>query len=640
MNTKRLLTVLLALTLSTSMVPGVAFALPSEDAADSAGGAGHGALANDAGGASTDAPIETDGGAWEGADTGSNDSSVLLSEGDGIVALDTGVHEASPLSDWGEGGELPVEPGDPSDESVAVSSFDELKAALEDPDNALASEDNPVAVEVSGSIAVTGELRIVGHVVLKAQSDSEMQLRSTQQLTRDPGYAGYLLVVDENASLVLEDIVIDGNKGAVTAENALVKVMWNGAKLTLGAGAVLQNNDVTGAADQTIDKSLQKGSGVFVQGGHMTYADGELVMNDGALITGMAGDTQRASNFEFNAAHAAVVTEGPFTMNGGEIRDNTVQGVMVNGYALYGNTFYSSTYPNGLLTMEDGEIAGNIVDGDGAGVHVNAATATINGGKIVDNEASGRGGGISVSTRVEIGVYSDSPYIGHLYTYGGEISGNSAAYGGGIGTLTAFGSGGGAGKPMASSGYNHMYLLGGTIANNTADHGGGVFNEITHLEIKNASITGNTAHGYGGGVLNQDGSWVYGSTYSWFVLEDATIKGNVAEGALPSPHTDLGMTDSHDFTCGFYGNEIFKHGGYFWVSGNVEIGEDAAERHIPQRVVPLLRNLYDLRLHAAQLPRNHHRRRRVGLRGARGRRGARCRFADRGAGLRGSSRIG
>lgn len=573
MNARRLLAVLLALTLSTSMVPGVASALPGEEVADSAGGAGHGALADGSAGALSEEPIEADGNAQETAGNSSDASDAPLSEGDGSVVLDDGVYEASPLSDWDEDGELPVGLSDPDGEPVPVSSFDELKAALEDPENLLASEANPIVVEVAGSIAVTGELRIVGHVVLKAQSDSELQLRSTQQLTRDPGYTGYLLMVDEGASLVLEDIVIDGSKAAVTAENALIKVMWNGAKLTLGAGAVLQNNDVTGAADQTIDKSLQKGSGVFVQGGHMTYADGELVMNDGALITGMAGDTQRASNFEFNAAHAAVVTEGPFTMNGGEIRDNTVQGVMVNGYALYGNTFYSSTYPNGLLTMEGGEIAGNIVDGDGAGVHVNAATATINGGKIVDNEASGRGGGISVSTRVKIGVYSDSVYIGRLYTYGGEISGNSAAYGGGIGTLTAFGSGGGAGKPMASSGYNHMYLLGGAIANNTADHGGGVFNEITHLEIKNASITGNTAHGYGGGVLNQDGSWVYGSTYSWFVLENSIIKGNVAEGTLPSPHTDLGMTDSHDFTCGFYGNEIFKHGGYFWVSGNVEIGD-------------------------------------------------------------------
>ena len=575
MNAKRLLALLLTVMLSTSMMPGDAAAFASEQTTGSAGGAESAMFADDIAPAAERAPIEEGEDAQEGAAATADGSGEPVSEGDGSVIVDDGIYEASSLSDWGEGGELPIEPGDPSDEPVVASDFDELKAALEDHDNQLASEAEPVVVEAIGPIAVTGELRVVGHVSLKGQSDTSLQLRAADQLVRDPGYTGYLLVVDEDATLVLEDIVIDGNKGVVTAENALVKVMWNGAKLTVGPGVVLKDNNVTGAPDQTIDGSLQKGSGIFVQGGHKTFADGELVMNDGALITGMEGDTQRASAPEFNAAHAAIVTEGPFVMNGGEIKDNTVHGVMVNGNALLANAIYTSAFPNGTLTMEDGEISGNVVDGDGAGVHVNAGTATINGGKIIDNEATGRGGGISISTRVRIGVYTDSVYQGRLYTYGGEVSGNSAAYGGGISSLTALG-GTGSSTPAPGSGYCYMYLHGGIVASNTADHGGGVFTEITHLEIKDTSITGNTAHGYGGGVLNQDGSFIFGSTYNWFVLENATIKGNVAEGVLPSPHADLGLSDSHDFTCGYFGNEIFKHGGYFWVSGHIEIGDPDA----------------------------------------------------------------
>jgi hypothetical protein len=138
-----------------------------------------------------------------------------------------------------------------------------------------------------------------------------------------------------------------------------------------------------------------------------------------------------------------------FTMNGGEISDNTSY-----SYSSYSNSSYSYSYSYGggvyaaeTFTMSGGEISGNITDAAtgsspshsyGGGVF--ARTSTMTGGEISGNTSTASGS--FNSTANGGGVYVGS---GTFTMTGGEISGNinDAAYGSGVyaagGTFTVGG---------------------------------------------------------------------------------------------------------------------------------------------------------------------------------------------------------
>jgi hypothetical protein len=120
------------------------------------------------------------------------------------------------------------------------------------------------------------------------------------------------------------------------------------------------------------------------------------------------------------------ISDGMFTMSGGEIRGN-----MAYSSSSYGGGDGGGVYVSGgTFTMSGGEITGNgssFNSGDGGGVYVSGGTFTMSGGEIRGNMAyssssygGGDGGGVSVSG----GTFTMS---------GGEISGNGAmGYGGGV----------------------------------------------------------------------------------------------------------------------------------------------------------------------------------------------------------------
>jgi hypothetical protein len=102
------------------------------------------------------------------------------------------------------------------------------------------------------------------------------------------------------------------------------------------------------------------------------------------------------------------------------------------------------------------------------------------------------------------GVYVDSG--GNFTMSGGEISGNTGYYGGGVyvkvGTFT---------------------MSGGTISDNTAlsnGNGGGVYVNGGTFTMSDGTISGNTANSYGGG-----GVYVKGGT---FTMSKGTISGNTS----------------------------------------------------------------------------------------------------------------
>lgn len=324
---------------------------------------------------------------------------------------------------------------------------------------------------------------------------------------------GYMIELkDASASLTLKDVVIDGAEYSVAAENAaetdsIIKAA-SGGTIELKSGAILENN-----------KAAQFGSGILAINGV------EITMEDGAVIR---NNTNR--NYELGGG-ILLGNGSTFTMNGGEISGNTANGG--GGVAIIGST----------MVMHDGVISNNSTyrtsgqDSYGAGVYVTdyanssggdtlftatPASFEMNGGKITGNKALDYGGGIVTfpqrSQKITININN------------GEISGNKVTRGSG-GAVAAF------------FGVTELNIKDGTLTENSAqNYGGGVFlYDATNVTISGGTLTGNSARRFGGGVyLNTDsavtqtggsiennvaveGGGVYGGTYT---MTGGVIKDN------------------------------------------------------------------------------------------------------------------
>ena len=210
----------------------------------------------------------------------------------------------------------------------------------------------------------------------------------------------------------------------------------------------------------------------------------------------------------------------------------------------------------GKVTMNGGSITGNGA-GDGGGIYAAAVQATIiiNGGDISNNTAifisytyRGSGGGIC--------VYADPLKTNEVFKitlYGGTISGNTAAEGGGI--------------RCAYSAPEILEIYSGcTISGNTATSiGGGILaHRSTSIMMYGGSIENNTAgstsvEGYGGGVLVE-------SFAADFTMMGGTIKNNKAHngGGVGVQYGDFSMTGGK-----ITGNEAIKYAGLGGQGGGV-----------------------------------------------------------------------
>lgn len=146
------------------------------------------------------------------------------------------------------------------------------------------------------------------------------------------------------------------------------------------------------------------------------------------------------------------------------------------------------------LTLHGVALSGGRVDGDGGGVLVSGnASLQLIDAAVVDNVASGRGGGIYADASVVLDNSSVSGNVavaagGGIYSYLGEatlvdatVSGND---GGGLGGGLAVGA---------------VQSQGATISGNSADVGGGVYT-LMPSRLSNTTVSGNAARISGGGI--------------------------------------------------------------------------------------------------------------------------------------------
>jgi hypothetical protein len=330
---------------------------------------------------------------------------------------------------------------------------------------------------------------------------------------------------------------ISGNSANSPAPNNYGGGVYVGGRFTMNGGTISSN-------------SANGGGGIYVNNyGTFTMEGGTIsgnTNNSAAEIHG-GGGVHVAAQGTFNLKNGRVSGNsavhkgggificGTFTMDGGEINDNSASDDFLGS----GGGVYVYT---GTFTMNGGTISDNLASGSdiwsgGGGVYVFAGKFTMNGptGGTISNNSAINGGGVYVEAR-----------NGSFTMSGGEISGNSAT--GSKGTYSSSSvdqdTHGGGGvcirvSTSESARNGHFTMTRGVISGNSAtgtdSFGGGVFAYNSTFKMQGGTISGNSAS-FGGGVysFSNISSYAYKKTGGTIYGQNAT--GNDASG-IPLKNT-------------------------------------------------------------------------------------------------------
>ena len=369
-----------------------------------------------------------------------------------------------------------------------------------------ALSDGNVTLYVKDGVIVKATTDSLQDLIDKSEGKTELVISGVIHSTGDSIRIGKdkditLVTNGEAASIEADDnsnnslfVIEEGGKLTIDDENLTIKGAAN-AKPNNYTATVFQ---VKGTLD--LDKGTIIGGGDSLSQSSIT---GAIVLNAGAKFNMRGGKITGTTLGGFHNAPVVVNANSVFNMSGGQITGNYNYGsgaaagaVLVcnwNTVREGANSLspWSAEDPYAIMNLTGGEISHNTTEYSrgGAVIVIGNAALYMNGGKITDNTSrSGYGGGIT--------VMGNSPSMRNTYDAhciftmdGGEISGNSARYGGGI---------------YVNS--NYATLNAGLIANNTASEtGGGIYVETpdvnpTSAQLNNAVIHGNHATVMGGGM--------------------------------------------------------------------------------------------------------------------------------------------
>jgi hypothetical protein len=334
--------------------------------------------------------------------------------------------------------------------STYVTKFAELDSLI----LYYATADEDMVITVSADFALTSNLTIPGNPngkTLTITSDN-----TTRILTRgfsNSGRYGSLFGVEANTFLILENIIIDGNRD-IYSENRepIISVFGSEATLKLRDRAILRNNNnATGEGNAAVsvggtfimdggEISGNSGNGVsvngtftmnngkisgntyrgiYVNGGIFNMHGGEISGNESGGVANLGRPHSSFGTGKFTMhngeisgnAYGGVYSSGDFTMHGGRINDNTA--IHSGNFNFHGG---GVSKIGGNFIMNGGEISRNVSNRDGGGVHISGGIFTLNGGEISDNTAAWDGGGVYV-----VGRFDESELF---IMHGGKISGN------------------------------------------------------------------------------------------------------------------------------------------------------------------------------------------------------------------------
>ena len=451
-------------------------------------------------------------------------------------------------------------------QAQTAGNFNALQTAI----NSFSVAANDMVITVTAGFSITSGLYIPANINGKTLTIKSANASNPVTLRR--GNSGNLFTVNDEAKLVFENIIIDGDKDFYPWNLSGALVFVDG-EFIMNDGAVLKNNNNRGVyinkgvftmiGGEIIGNSARNGGGVYQSGGIFTMIGGEISGNDAITGGGVYVDTYADDWF--------VELGAIFTMNGGKISGN----VALDDEKEFGNGGGVFVEDLCLFTMHDGEIRGNTAI-NGGGVFLSAgefllfSPFTKLGGEIIDNAAI-KGGGVYVSSN-------------SIFDIGGEsvISGNTAIKGGGVYVDGFFNMTGGKiagnygdcriedwgwtfdsyGGGIYVSGSGEFDMNRGEISGNRAMEGGGVY--VSYGGIFDlggeAVISGNTAYNTGGGVfaggsLTMTGGKISGNTATDSLFMPGVGGVSVAGGIL----TLGGKAVISDNT---FGNVYLMYGAY------------------------------------------------------------------------------
>lgn len=335
-----------------------------------------------------------------------------------------------------------------------------------------------------------------------------------------------------------------------------------GNKATASGGAISSSDSNLTLENNKINENISEGTA-----GALFFASKDMVLT---LVSGeFVGNTAAGAGGAMLMQSAAKLDmkDGTFIGNtaaggdGGAMYISTNCTGVIENCTVTGNV--GQSYAGGIMlfgsqiTMNNGLISGNSAK-NGAGVSARAgirkvdgedvrdvgAVFTMNGGKICENTATGDGGGIQVGgENCAVNIQN------------GEISGNTAASGGGLIAVTygkvtmtdgkitgntAKNNGGG----LFMSYTSELNVSGGEISKNKANGGAGIYLYGANANLTGGKIVGNTAKADGGGIGGGGAKPKTELYRSAITLKNVTIAENTTAangGGLSVKQSDINM---------------------------------------------------------------------------------------------------
>ena len=266
-----------------------------------------------------------------------------------------------------------------ADDPISVGTFEQLQAAI-------ASEADTIDIVVTQDIELTQELTISSSkkdITIRSQEGStHTLLRSASFQASADDYKSEYAFRLKAGKLTFKNIILDGNKDAVTAKNTFVFVSGsNDTQLTLGRGATIQNC-----------ASTSYGAAVYV-------STGKVVMEEGSAIKDCSTSNNRGG--------AIAVIYDPYWSGDSGAITFTMKGATISGCSTTGvNTGYGqggAIYAHGRVTMDiqDSTIENNTAIGNGGAIYAQShdsysgdVTLNISGTTITGNTSAALGGGV------------------------------------------------------------------------------------------------------------------------------------------------------------------------------------------------------------------------------------------------------
>jgi hypothetical protein len=343
------------------------------------------------------------------------------------------------------------------------------------------------------------------------------------------------------------------------------------------SNAVLEGNTITG----NIGSTLSAGNG-----GGLYLIEGTTELNDNTISFNTASES--TAQFYSAGEGGGIYAVGDLTMTGNTISDNEAGYEFGNGGGIYliGGYIFTLT-DNLVLRNRCNEVMSEWKRGDGGGLYILLADATLTDNLIQDNVAGERGGGLyldessSILTGNTIQDNSASEMSagsgGGLYLADSPATLTNNLISGNIATnaRSTAGAGAGGGLYLENSAAT---LTGNRIENNRASiaweygggRGGGVYLEGSPAELIQNQITGNIAcmahndTGFGGGLYVQNSgasltrNLIYDNTAG--LMDNGYGGGAYIEGYYgPAPILD-GNTIVHNMAS-FHSLEVDGYGG-------------------------------------------------------------------------------